>query len=38
MAGVAQSIELQNFVAAKLKVSFFVLLQVVLLVSQVTLA
>jgi len=36
-AGVARSIELQNFMAAKLKVNFSVLLRVALLVSQVTL-
>ena len=34
---VAQSIELQNFMAAKLKINLFVLLWVALLVSQVTL-
>ena len=38
MAGVARSIELHNFMVAKLKVNFFVLLQVDLLVSQVTLS
>ena len=36
-AGVARSIELQNFIPAKLKVNFFVLLRVALLVLQVTL-
>ena len=36
-AGVARSIELQNFTAAKLKVNFFVSLRVTLLVLQVTL-
>ena len=39
MAGVARSIELQNFMAAvKLKVNFFVLLWIALLASQVTLS
>ena len=37
-AGVARSMELQNFMAAKLKVNFFVLLRVVLLVLQLTLS
>ena len=37
-ADVAQSIELQNFMAAKLKVNFFVLLRVTLLVPQFTLS
>ena len=37
-AGVARSIELQNFMAAKLKVIFFVLLLVALLVLQLTLS
>jgi len=37
-AGVARSIELQNGKTAKLKVNFFVLLWVTLLVSQVTLS
>ena len=36
-AGVTRSIELQNFMAAKLKGNFFVLLGVVLLVLQLTL-
>ena len=35
---VAQSIELQNFMAAKLKVNFFFLLRVTLLVPQFTLS
>ena len=38
MAGVARSIELQNFVAAKLKVNFFVSRRVALLVLLVTLS
>jgi len=38
MAHFARSIELQNFMAAKLKVNFFVLLWVALLVSRVTLS
>ena len=33
MAGVARSIELQNFMATKLKVNFFVLLRVALLLT-----
>ena len=37
-AGVARNIELQNFMAAKLKVNFFVLLRVALLVLQLTLS
>ena len=37
-AGVARSMELKNFMAAKLKVNFFVLLRVVLLVLQLTLS
>ena len=37
-ASVARSIELQNFMAAKLKVSFFVLPRVALLVLQLTLS
>ena len=37
-SGVARSIELQNFMAAKLKVNFFVLLRVSSLVLQVTLS
>ena len=37
-AGIARSIELQNFVAAKLKVNFFVLLWVALVVLQLTLS
>ena len=37
-AGVARYIDLQNFMAAKLKVSFFVLLWVALLVLQATLS
>ena len=37
-AGVARSIELQNLMAAKLKVDFFVLLRVALLVLQVPLS
>ena len=36
-AGVARSLELQNFIAAKLKRIFFVFLRVALLVSQNTL-
>jgi len=38
MTGVARSKELQNFMAAKLKANFFVLLGVALLVSQVSLS
>ena len=38
MAGVAKSIELQNFMATKLKVNFFVLLRVALLVLQLTIS
>ena len=37
-AGVARSMELKNFMAAKLKVNFFVLPRVVLLVLQLTLS
>ena len=38
VAGVARSIKLQNFMAAKLKVNFFILLRVALLVLQLTLS
>ena len=38
MAGVARSIVLQNFMTTKLKVNFFISLQVALLVLQVTLS
>ena len=37
-AGVSRSMELKNFMAAKLKVNFFVLPRVVLLVLQLTLS